>query len=373
MTDVANDVPICPSTRSQGGKAQKLARKREEQLAIFARSENGRVGDLVSNVEAGERPTELILILNAGSTGDVGGVTVADLERVFSECEGFLRIEMVLGKPYSYAVFDDPENACTAYNALKHTSIPMPHSNSKQLMLTFAKQISPEVALCRPVEIATAVSGLFLLPKFVSEEYEGAILSSLESSQEGTPWIPLNKRRVQHYGYRFDYELNTVDLNTATVDPLPSWCTQLLAKYQGAFPDNSTPDQLTVNEYQPGAGIAPHTDTHSAFEDAIIAVSLKGGVVMEFRCPVGSETEDVSTDGTTTSKRLVFNVYLPPRSLLVISGEARYDLGAVWNTALPAKHHTFMDVNALSQLDLRTLSAPRDEGAEEEAASVVGV
>ncbi len=34
------------------------------------------------------------------------------------------------------------------------------------------------------------------------------------------------------------------------------------------------PNQLTINEYIPGQGIAPHIDTHSAFEGAIVSLSL---------------------------------------------------------------------------------------------------
>lgn len=29
-------------------------------------------------------------------------------------------------------------------------------------------------------------------------------------------------------------------------------------------------DQLTINDYNPGDGIPPHTDSHSPFEDVII-------------------------------------------------------------------------------------------------------
>ena len=36
------------------------------------------------------------------------------------------------------------------------------------------------------------------------------------------------------------------------------------------------PDQVTVNEYPPGVGIAPHVDTHSAFEEAIRVRSGSG-------------------------------------------------------------------------------------------------
>ena len=36
-------------------------------------------------------------------------------------------------------------------------------------------------------------------------------------------------------------------------------------------------DQLTVNEYAAGVGLAPHIDTHSAFGPTLISVSLAGG------------------------------------------------------------------------------------------------
>merc|ERR1712194_852106 len=44
-------------------------------------------------------------------------------------------------------------------------------------------------------------------------------------------------------------------------------------------------DQLTINEYQPGVGIAFHVDAHSAFEDGIAALTLGSGIVMELRQP----------------------------------------------------------------------------------------
>ena len=66
-------------------------------------------------------------------------------------------------------------------------------------------------------------------------------------------------------------------------------------------------DQLTVNEYTPGVGLAPHIDTHSAFTGAIISLSLGGPAVMVMR----REQEQRA-------------VQLPPRSLLVMGGEARY-------------------------------------------------
>lgn len=44
-----------------------------------------------------------------------------------------------------------------------------------------------------------------------------------------------------------------------------------------------TPDQLTVNKYEPGHGIPPHVDTHSAFTYLIVSLSLGAETVMDFR------------------------------------------------------------------------------------------
>ena len=89
-------------------------------------------------------------------------------------------------------------------------------------------------------------------------------------------------------------------------------------------------NQLTVNHYKPGEGIGSHVDTISAFGDGLISLSLNSGIVMEFRKVVSNEETATSSndDGdnnnensSTTIKKLV---YLPPRSLVLMSGDARY-------------------------------------------------
>jgi len=78
------------------------------------------------------------------------------------------------------------------------------------------------------------------------------------------------------------------------------------------FPDIN---QLTVNQYRPGEGIGSHVDTPSAFGDGLISISLNSGIVMEFRKVSGED------DGDSLKKL----VYLPPRSLVLMSGPARYE------------------------------------------------
>lgn len=101
-------------------------------------------------------------------------------------------------------------------------------------------------------------------------------------------------------------------------------------------------DQLTVNEYPPGVGLSPHIDTHSAFEGMIFSLSLAGPCVMEFRkYPTGNWLKNYEgvSDGEvqdcnkTSSNFIRRAIYLPPRSMLLLSGEARY----AWHHYIP--HH----------------------------------
>ena len=77
----------------------------------------------------------------------------------------------------------------------------------------------------------------------------------------------------------------------------------------------------------PGEGLAYHVDTHSAFEDYIAAVTLQSGSVMGFR----------HADGR------VKQVYLPPRSLVIMQGEARYG----WEHTIPARRNDVVDGKAV--------------------------
>ena len=162
------------------------------------------------------------------------------------------------------------------------------------------------------------------------------------------PWTRLAKRRVRHFGFAFDYA--TRDAKHSAPDPLPPVCAKLLRRVSERFGGDvpgadraALCDQLTVNEYPAGVGLAPHVDTHSAFGPAILSVSLAGGAAFEFRLLKTTEADEedgdvVEEEGEeewgedpsptfraappAVARRAA--IYLPPRSLLVLSGEARY-------------------------------------------------
>ncbi len=64
-----------------------------------------------------------------------------------------------------------------------------------------------------------------------------------------------------------------------------------------------------MNDYAPGQGIPPHVDTHSPFEEIFACLSLNSGVTMHFKTP-----QDEHKD-----------LYLLPRSLILFTGEVRYN------------------------------------------------
>jgi alkylated DNA repair dioxygenase AlkB len=124
---------------------------------------------------------------------------------------------------------------------------------------------------------------------------------------------------VQHYGYRYDYKARSVDPSSMYLGPLPNWITPFIQKK--LFKDNlveQAPDQLIVNEYEPGQGISPHIDCVPCFAETIISLSLGSSALMVFSH--GSTGEQVS-------------LLLEPRSLLIMKGEARYQ----WKHSIPGR------------------------------------
>jgi alkylated DNA repair dioxygenase AlkB len=125
--------------------------------------------------------------------------------------------------------------------------------------------------------VSVAPSGLSYLPGYITSKLETRLLTLLDEAT----WLDDLKRRVQHYGYRYDYKSRRIDYSMY-LGPLPHWCeyyAQQLAA-EGIF--SSPPDQVIVNEYMPGQGIAPHIDCTPCFEDTIVSLSLGSACVMNF-------------------------------------------------------------------------------------------
>ncbi|KAJ3032765.1 hypothetical protein HK097_005121, partial [Rhizophlyctis rosea] len=88
-----------PNSKRSRRLKEKYDRKRATQLEILSRIENKPLDELVILPDNHDRPTSRYLcILNAGRTGNVGGVSFEDLESSLQPLPGFIRLDMLLGK-----------------------------------------------------------------------------------------------------------------------------------------------------------------------------------------------------------------------------------------------------------------------------------
>lgn len=154
------------------------------------------------------------------------------------------------------------------------------------------------------------VPGLTYVPDYIDAANEAALIQTIDAQ----PWITELKRRVQHYGYRYDYMARSVT-NASWLGALPQWLQIYSAGLQQAGLFTEMPNQVIINEYQPGQGIAAHIDCIPCFGATIASLSFGSPYIMDF------------THSETGAKS---SLLLEPRSLLVLSGDARH----LWQHAI---------------------------------------
>lgn len=157
------------------------------------------------------------------------------------------------------------------------------------------------------------ISGLTYIADFIDAANEAALIQTIDAQ----PWITELKRRVQHYGWRYDYKARSVT-NDLRIGVLPDWLQTYAVRLQQAGLFTEMPDQAIINEYQPGQGISAHIDCVPCFTGTIASLSLGSSCVMDF---THSKTGEKSS------------LLLEPRSLLVLSGDARY----AWQHAIAGR------------------------------------
>ena len=157
------------------------------------------------------------------------------------------------------------------------------------------------------------ISGLYYFPDFLDASTQKTLLHQIDQQT----WSHELKRRVQHYGYRYDYRARKVD-SRLRLGLLPEWLTVFADQlYQRRIFD-SVPDQIIINEDVPGQGIAAHVDCEPCFGEVIASLSLGSACIMRF---------------SNDADNRVVDVPLQAGSLIVLSDEARYQ----WKHAIPAR------------------------------------
>ena len=150
------------------------------------------------------------------------------------------------------------------------------------------------------------ISGLTYLPQFLSVEEQANAIRHIDDA----PWRRDLERRVQHYGWRYDYRARTVehDMHIGPLPPSLQDIAQRLYDKTGLF--DRPPDQAIVNEYEPGQGIALHAD-RQCFGSTVATISLGDDWRMELR-PAGGKADTK------------VEILLKQGSALLMTGDARW-------------------------------------------------
>ncbi|XP_045695866.1 alkylated DNA repair protein alkB homolog 8 isoform X2 [Phyllostomus hastatus] len=222
-------------------------------------------------IEAVSYATQVLVVANGGLGNGVSRNQLLPVLEKLGQVDALL---MPPSKPYSFVRYKTVEESKKAYVTLNGKEIVDDLGQSTILYLNYV-----EKAQWKDLGLQTFPPGLKVVEEIVSSEDEKLLLESIN-------W--------------------TEDKDNQNC--LPDICDSVLEKWLKEGIIRHKPDQLTVNEYEPGHGIPAHIDTHSAFEDEIISLSLGSEIVMDFKHP----------DGVTVP------VMLPRRSLLVMTGESRY-------------------------------------------------
>ena len=150
--------------------------------------------------------------------------------------------------------------------------------------------------------------GAVIVPDFVTPAEEARILLRIA----GAPWLAELRRRVQHYGFLYDYAGGG---SRVPAPAFPRWAAAMAERVRAHF-GGTLPVQCIVNEYRAGQGIGMHAD-HRDFGPVVASLSLGASWPMRFR---RRDTRPYARDGLPGDEVAL----LPRRSVLVLAGAARH-------------------------------------------------
>ena len=149
------------------------------------------------------------------------------------------------------------------------------------------------------------LEGLSLHAKYITLEEEKYLINEIDKN----PWLTDLSRRVQHYGYKYDYKARKID-NSFFLGELPQFLKKIGKRLFNEKLIDFIPDQAIINEYEPGQGISQHIDCEPCFGDIIISLSLGSSAIMTFTKEINSKEK--------------IELFLDRNSLLIMSGISRY-------------------------------------------------
>ena len=177
------------------------------------------------------------------------------------------------------------------------------------------------------------IDGLEYVENYITGYQHTWLLNKINEQE----WLDDLKRRVQHYGFKYDYRARKVT-ESARIGKLPEWLNRFGSKLKKDGYVSKIPDQVIVNEYLSGQGISPHIDCEPCFEDTIISLSLGSPCMMHFT----AKDYDMRSK---QQKEKAFHLWLQPRSILILKGEARYK----WLHCIRPRHSDIIDKNKVKR------------------------
>ena len=294
-----------------------------------------------------EGPTKVLYVAGVGSKYETKEETLVS---IFSKFGRLCEVVMPVGYRFVYVVFEDAADAQVCSDALSEKDLSA-EGLSSSMYIRYAVEVDksdevvssvPPPPECTSTTDHVVVPGLRVVEGFLSVAEESTWMAGVDGKEELSPeewspaaWAMVLSRRVQHYGFPFNYHTLLLDY-AAVTPPVPKNCRDILQRLTGATADDGLPllsvqdmpiTQLTVNEYEPGQGIAGHVDSKACFGPIVLIVSCGAGITMTLQKRVEPSAACVLPNGTRKY------VYLPPRSLMVLQGAARND----WSHAIATR------------------------------------
>ncbi|GMS90723.1 hypothetical protein PENTCL1PPCAC_12898, partial [Pristionchus entomophagus] len=270
-----------------GGKLLKKSKKSLEQLKRHD-----------PDVEVANEPTKVLFVSNSSI---LCSVSPEELQEIFTPFDA--GVELIVfpnRRAYSFIEFCTVEAASKAKEEL-NGKVP---EQLKKSHLPFVIEFVKNLPLSKTADAVAGPRDLIIIDDFVDEDIERDLIDLVMKDPRLNE---MKHRSVLHFGHAFDYSTNSAFVPIEAIpDRLEKMVDRLIEKGHIA----ERPDQITANVYSPGQGIPSHFDTHSAFEDPVVSLSLLADVVMEFK------------DAANSAR--VAPILLPRRSLCLIQGDSRY-------------------------------------------------
>lgn len=164
--------------------------------------------------------------------------------------------------------------------------------------------------------IPSIPSGLRYIENCFGDDDEKKLVGFLDSCEWKSLSESKNSRKVQHYGYIYDYKSGKTTQKTRSIPDEFTFLIDILKRET-----HRDFNQVIVNNYDEGQGISAHTDVKE-YGEVIGCYTICGGTTMRF-----------------TRESDKYELYTKPKSLYIMTGESRYK----WKHEMQAKKSDVVD------------------------------